>query len=200
MINKELEAVAQHDGRHYSRQLRAPGCQPGCHPSCQRQLGNLRCPGEKYFVEQRQSIDPLFELPGVVGTGIGHAAGDRPHSAGVLERPHGVCGVGVECQFSAGKVGGKPVQQRHEVILCEEEDEPVGDDHRRPVCGDVVQPVRISQVRADVVGIGGLWQQFSPEGDHLGKVDVIPVDGGRRVDPEILPSRPAPRSSTTASG
>ena len=70
MINKELEAVAQHDGRHDSRQLRAPGCEPGCHPSCQRQLGNLRCPGEKYFVEQRQSIHQCSSCRGSLEPGL----------------------------------------------------------------------------------------------------------------------------------
>ena len=69
-------------------------------------------------------------------------------------------------------------------MLGEEHDEAVGDDYGRPVGGDVVQPVRIGQLRADAVGVGGLWQHLSPDGDDLGEVDVVPVDGGRRVDAE----------------
>ena len=68
------------------------------------------------------------------------------------------------------------VQQGHKVVLGEKWDEAVGDEQRRPVVGDAVQPVRISQVRADAVGMGGRRQQFPAEFDDLGEIDVIPID------------------------
>jgi hypothetical protein len=65
-----------------------------------------------------------------------------------------------------------------------------GDDHARPVGGDVVQPVRISHVHPDPVRAGALGQQLLPDGQDLGEVDVVPdVVGG--LTRNILPSNPA---------
>ena len=90
----------------------------------------------------------------------------------------------VEDQLPIREVGGESVQQRHEVVVGEKWDEAVGDEQRRPVVGDGVQPVRISQVRADAVGLGGLGQQLPAKFDDRGEIDVIPIDRGWRVDPE----------------
>lgn len=75
-------------------------------------------------------------------------------------------------------------QQGHEVVLGEERDKAVGDDDGRPVGGHSIEPVGIGEVRGDVVSVGRLWQQVRPQSGNGGEVDVVPVDGRRRIDAE----------------
>src|SRR3712207_8317217 len=52
----------------------------------------------------------------------------------------------------------------------------------RPVWRDGGQPVRIRHVRADPVSVRPIRHKACSGGDDSGEVDVVPVDGGRRID------------------
>jgi hypothetical protein len=83
-------------------------------------------------------------------------------------------GVAVERQFACWEMAGEPAEQRDEVVLREERDQPVRDDHRRAVRRHFVQPGRIGQICADPVAAGALRDDLAAGGDDRRKVDVVP--------------------------
>ena len=80
-----------------------------------------------------------------------------------------------------GRVAGESVQQGHELVLGAECDRAVGDDHAGRSVGTWSSQCAAVRSAPMFVGVAGLRQQ-PPQGDGPGIVDVVPVDGGRRVD------------------
>jgi hypothetical protein len=157
-----------------------------------RELGDLGLSDEQDLSYQLQPGVPAFGLVRVVEAGRLDEVGDRLGAVVVLGRPDREPGVAVEGHLAAWEMVDEPVQQGDHVVLGEEGQQPVGDDHRRSAGGDGVQPVRVGQVGADGVGVGAGWQQLASGGDDLGEVDVVPVDGRRGGDAEHPGVEPRP--------
>lgn len=118
----------------------------------------------------------------------------------MLSRLDGEFRVTVESDLSAREVADQSVEEGHHVVLAEEPQQAIGNDHRWSVRGDGVQPIGFRNVGADVVSVAVCGYQALSSGDHGRVVDVVPVDGGRRPDPNMRASSPVPRSSPAASG
>jgi len=153
-------------------------------------LGDLRFPGEQDFPDQFQFRVPGFKFPRVVDAGKLQETSDGGCAGDVLSRPNGEFRVAVEGDLSAREVADQSVEEGHHVILAEEPHQAIGNDHRRSVRGDGVQPIGFRNVGADVVSVAVCGYQALSSGDHGRVVDVVPVDGGWRRDPDHASVQP----------
>jgi hypothetical protein len=121
---------------------------------------------------------PCLDLAGVADSPLDDSVGEDPREprAGGRQR--------VEEEFAIAESVGQAGEQFPDFTLGEIHEKPFGDDHGRPVSGYLVQPGGIGHRRADHAVCVGLVVQLAPELDDAGLIEVEPLHGLGRVDPE----------------
>src|SRR5215217_782390 len=174
---------------------------PPCAVCCQaseltqrkRKLRDFRFPREENLPDQLQLRVPPFGLAGIVEARGLDQVGNGLGAVVVLCRPDGESSVAIESYFSSREVTGQPIEQGNHVVLGEERQKTICDNHGWPIGGHFIQPIRVGQVHTDTVRLRSLWDQQLPSGDNIRKVEVIPINGRGRSHADHPAVQPDPQ-------